>query len=85
MEDSRMTNFIFLDRDNDRNVEKDSLKNFRQTINFGNILYIPIVILFSHSYFYGFDILSRVYKVLFEEVNNSKVTIYLLSRRENKI
>ena len=37
IEDSRMTNFIFLERDNNRNVKNDNLKNFREAINFGNI------------------------------------------------
>ena len=45
IEDSRMTNFIFSDTDNDRNGKHDSLKNFREVINFVNIFtYIPSVI-----------------------------------------
>ena len=45
MENSRMRNFIFSDRDNDRNVKHDSLKNFRGHKFCKYLhLYIPIVI-----------------------------------------
>ena len=77
IEDSRMTDFIFSERDNDRNVKNDSLKNFREVINFGNIFTYIISQALSNSVYPIFTdlILRRVNKVFFGEVSNSKVKI----------
>ena len=83
IEDSRMTDFIFSERDNDRNVKNDSLKNFREVINFVNIFSYIISQALSNSVIPIFTnlILRKVNKVFFGEVNNSKVKIYFIVRK----